>query len=182
MCTWISLINPYHRLEVLLLLTLLCISFKTMCARYAKVGFKVLGSVHYLSTEGSGQKVGGGRKKIDMFWEIPREIFFEKVLKCPKRCKKLKEKFLGGSNFFLKFPESRFRASKWVLGPKIWYFLRFAFFFFENKFLPGPPPFINNEYSLILYIVICGQNNILLLILLSIRMVESTLSFRENGN
>ena len=70
MCTWISLINPYHRLEVLLLLTLLCISFKTMCARYAKVGFKVLGSVHYLSTEGSGQD----------------SVVVEKPLKKNKKC------------------------------------------------------------------------------------------------
>ena len=47
----------------------------------------------------------GGEKNFDAFWEIPREICFLKVLKCPERCKKVIKKFWiflegGGRKFF----------------------------------------------------------------------------------
>ena len=50
----------------------------------------------------------GGAKEInDAFWEIPREICFLKVLKCPERCKKVIKKFWifleGGGRKILDF-------------------------------------------------------------------------------
>ena len=85
------------------------------------------GKFNYLTTGGSEQKVGG-RKKLTRF-----EIFNpKKVLNWPKRCKKIEknENFMGGLKQ-LKFPESRFRASKSVLGLMIWYFVCSMFFFLK---------------------------------------------------